>query len=347
MEPQAMVVAVVECNMRDYSLIIFCALFLISCGGKSTSNSPILMESPRTGYFVDDPIEGVAFSSQGISGTTGADGSFQYPANSTLTTFSIGNITIGTLKSLPADGVLTPYDVAGVSRSDANNPNAVAIAQFLQSLNDGSTGHIRIPASAIAQLASVPARPLISASGTALSQAELNGLVQVATNNQKTLVPPTIAVASLTSGLQKSYPNLDFTKGIVTTVVQNVVPVIPSTTLPDGLIANTTNTITSIINTIINSVAPAVPAVPAIPALPATPLNPNPTPATTTIVTQIICSIGSFLASPFDTVCTPKKADVVPPPPPPPNSIPPPPGTPVVPTNKYGTGKFGSTTFGN
>ena len=67
--------------------------------------------------------------------------------SSDLCTFKVGNVTVGTLSSVPTDNIVTPQDLAGVIRSATSSPAALAIAQFLQSLDDGSgSGVINIPA---------------------------------------------------------------------------------------------------------------------------------------------------------------------------------------------------------
>jgi archaellum biogenesis ATPase FlaH len=103
---------------------------------------------------------------------------FSYLPGQTCT-FNIGKVTLGTLKNIPSDGKVTPQDVAGVVRTATGVPTAVAIAQFLQTLNDGSTaGKIVIPtATTTAFNASTVTPVTLAAPSGAISQSDLSNLV--------------------------------------------------------------------------------------------------------------------------------------------------------------------------
>lgn len=187
---------------------ILLALILTACGGGGSQS--------QVGQFVDDPVQGLTYQcvdptnpTGASSGTTNALGQFNYAAGQTCT-FKVGNVTVGTLDKIPSDGVVTPQDVVGVARSVTNAPTATVIAQFLQSLNDGSgTGKIVIPASISTSLSNVPAVSLVSSAGP-LAQSTLNGLV---TSVGKTLVSALQASTALetqltTAGVSKSAGNV-------------------------------------------------------------------------------------------------------------------------------------------
>jgi len=182
---------------------LFACLTLGACGGGgggSTTPATTPATTPLTGYVVDAPIQGLSYTCGTLTGMTGADGSFQHDAGATCT-FKIGNVTLGSISTFPSDGVISPYELAGVSRTDALNANALAIAQFLQSLDDGSKpGQLTIPASATAALSNVIPTSIVSGS-TALGQSQLTTLVATASNNAKTLVSAAAAGSALTSYL--------------------------------------------------------------------------------------------------------------------------------------------------
>ena len=193
-------------------------LVLTACGGGGGGGV-----QTQVGQFVDDPVQGLTYrcvdstnEAGATSGTTNAQGQFNYVAGQTCT-FKVGNVTIGSLSSIPSDGVVTPQDVAGVSRTATNAPTATVIAQFLQSLDDGSgTGKIVIPASISTSLESSPAVSLISDAGP-LAQASLSGLVS---SVGKFLIPASQASSALATQL---------TTAGVSSSAGNVSPSVPAT----------------------------------------------------------------------------------------------------------------------
>lgn len=196
-------------NFLCYPTLIGLFALLSSCGGGGGGSATV----PVIGYVVDAPVEGLSYTCGGLSGTTGSDGSFSHDAGSACT-FKIGNVTIGNFNAAPVDGIVTPHDLAGVSRNDPLNSSAVAIAQFLQSLDDGTgSGKIKIPASVVTALSAVPAQKIVDA--TPLSQNQLSTLVSTATGNTKTLVAASTAAANMNTYIQTTYPNLDTSKGAV------------------------------------------------------------------------------------------------------------------------------------
>ncbi len=189
-------------------LAIFLTALVASCGGGGGGSAV----PPTLGYVVDAPVQGLAYTCGALTGTTGSDGSFLHDAGSACT-FKIGNITIGSFNAAPGDGIVTPHDLAGVSRGDSLNTSAVAIAQFLQSLDDGSgSGKIKIPDSVVTALSTVPAQKIVDGA-TTLSQSTLTNLVSTATNNTKSLVSAATAGAAMNTYIQTTYPALDVNKG--------------------------------------------------------------------------------------------------------------------------------------
>lgn len=174
-------------------MLVFLSLLLWACGGGSAP--------PLVGRFVDDPVSGLAYACSGpagtapIAGITDSLGQFNHLPEQSCS-FNVGRVTLGGPIKVPADGIVTPQDVAGVTRSATSAPSAVAIAQFLQSLNEGTTsGKILISSTTREALNtnSVPVITLASNTG-AISQSDLQNLVALA---GQTLVSPAAATAAI------------------------------------------------------------------------------------------------------------------------------------------------------
>lgn len=93
-------------------------------GGAGSSNT-------QQGYFIDSAVSGLAYSSASHSGTTDANGGFDYEPGETVT-FSIGGITIG---SAVAASTLTPISLVP-GAVDESHPTVVNITRFLLTLDD-------------------------------------------------------------------------------------------------------------------------------------------------------------------------------------------------------------------
>jgi len=187
------------------------ALILNSCGGGGgggTSTST----APSIGQFIDAPVAGLTYVCGAYTGTTNSSGQFNYSTGSTCT-FSIGNVQVGSLSSIPSDGMVTPHDVAGVSRTANDDPNVQAIAQFLQSVGTTNGGVITIPDTVKQNLQNVPASTKIFSSSGPLSQSDLSSLVTLGAPS-KTLIDPAVAKTAMVTEIQQ--------KGINTTI--GVVP---------------------------------------------------------------------------------------------------------------------------
>ena len=181
---------------------IVCILLLVlltSCGGGgggggSSNNNTSPEAVPSVAQFVDAPVAGLAYTCGSYSGTTNTTGQFNYSPGSSCT-FKVGNVTVGSVASIPADGVVTPMDVAGVVRTATSDPNTQTIAQFLQSIGNTSGGVTTIASSVSQRLAAVSAVNLISTSGP-ISQAALTTLT---TSAGVALVSPTVASTTLST----------------------------------------------------------------------------------------------------------------------------------------------------
>ena len=111
-------------------LIISSFLLLSACSGGGSDNFPV-NSATQSGVFIDSHVEGISYVSATLSGTTDADGTFNYETNESVT-FSIGDITLG---SASGAAVITPVDLVSGATSETD-PVVTNIARFLQTLDD-------------------------------------------------------------------------------------------------------------------------------------------------------------------------------------------------------------------
>ena len=90
--------------------------------------------TPTTSYIVDAPIEGLSYECNGTSGITDANGTFT--CLEAPVTFKVGALTIGTLSAFTSDLLVYPQDLVGVEREAIRDDRVVALARFLQTLDD-------------------------------------------------------------------------------------------------------------------------------------------------------------------------------------------------------------------
>ena len=180
---------------------------LVGCGDGSSNTTTT---APKTGNFVEVPVQGLGYSSKSYSGITGPSGSFNYSPDEPIT-FTVGNVIIGTISRVPSDGLVTTYDLVGQSRKSWWNIKSIVIAQFLQSIHSdlgvqtfikpkyvkdaqGNTTvefegvMISIPQSVHDNLKKVPLTYLNDPSGVHITQTDLAALVKIATDGKKPLV---------------------------------------------------------------------------------------------------------------------------------------------------------------
>lgn len=186
--------------------------------------------TPRVGQFVDAPVSGLTYTCGPYSGTTNALGQFNYSSSASCT-FSVGNVTVGTLPFIPSDGIVTPQDVAGVSRTTTTDPNVQVIAQFLQSIGVQSASGIGISTNVTQAFALVQAQSLITSSGP-ISQTALKTLVTASSPNLN-LTSPATASSILASQIQAAGINTAI--GVVSSLKVDAVTVTsPSSSLSAG-----------------------------------------------------------------------------------------------------------------
>lgn len=128
------------------TLLMFSLSLLAACGNGSGSSAPPpdAGGTLKSGQFVDNPVEGLEFSTGSQQGLSSRQGEYQYREGETLR-LSIGDVVLG---DAPASSVMTPLDFA--PNGDINHPVATNIARTLITLDadcDLSNG-IRITAQA-------------------------------------------------------------------------------------------------------------------------------------------------------------------------------------------------------
>lgn len=202
-----------------YPLAVALVSLLVGCGGGggggsadtsgggdgSGSGGAVLV-----GSLLDAPTAGVSYVCGNQRGKTDSNGRFNYQSGQSCT-FSVGNVTIGSMDTVPEDKVVTPYDLVNVSRLSKIDANAIGIAQFLQSVDDGSqSGALTISASTETNLSSVSQQNL----ATDRSKVKNNALTQLSTTaGSSSFVDRDTASQRMESYLDSI--NLDRTKRVV------------------------------------------------------------------------------------------------------------------------------------
>jgi hypothetical protein len=128
---------------------VLTASILVGCGSSSSDTADV---ASVTGYLVDSPVVNADYdcltSNNQITkkGKTLAKGAFTCNTEEHIR-FKLGNLILGEIDSLPADGYVFPQDLVGVDRNASLvDERVTAIAQLLQSLDDDGniTDHITI-----------------------------------------------------------------------------------------------------------------------------------------------------------------------------------------------------------
>lgn len=121
-----------------------CAFFFSSGGGSSDRDKKDREDDDTiivaSGNFGDPPAEGVEYKSGSLTGSTDANGKFQYEEGGAIR-FFIGDISLG--QAVAGKAVITAQDLAEEGASDTA---AVNISRLLQSLDsDPADDGITIP----------------------------------------------------------------------------------------------------------------------------------------------------------------------------------------------------------
>lgn len=114
------------------------SIALAACGGGSSDTSPNNSNTNPVGYFRDANVSGLAYSSGSLSGTTDANGKFQYEAGKPIT-FKVGAIELGTVSA--GKSLITPIDLTNASsNTDAKVLNRVRFLMALDQDGNPSNG---------------------------------------------------------------------------------------------------------------------------------------------------------------------------------------------------------------
>ncbi|MGP2655867.1 Ig-like domain-containing protein [Malaciobacter sp. WC5094] len=133
--------------LKSSCIAISISALFIGCGGgggSSTSSNNTTSTVKSKAYLIDSAVAGAKYvNSDGSTGFTSSDGSFDYVAGTTR--FYIGNIKIGEVSSVNTDKKVFIQDIVGVPRENINHPKVLKIATFLQSIDsDLNTNKIEI-----------------------------------------------------------------------------------------------------------------------------------------------------------------------------------------------------------
>jgi len=125
--------------------LLTAGLLLSGCGSSSSSDTTDTTTA-TSGQLVDNYVANVDYTcADGTTGVTDENGSFE--CETLPVSFQIGGVELGTIDQVPQDTQVFPQDLVGVARTDVNNSDVIAMAQFLQSCdedNDTTNGiHIK------------------------------------------------------------------------------------------------------------------------------------------------------------------------------------------------------------
>ncbi len=124
-------------QMKAICFAVASSLALAACGSSSNNTAAAAVTPTLTGNLSDSVVKGVSYAGvSGPSGSTGANGEFQYIAGDKVS-FKIGNVSLGTvdmastaLGTQSGNRIVRPKDLAGVV--DETDAKALAIAQMIQ-----------------------------------------------------------------------------------------------------------------------------------------------------------------------------------------------------------------------
>jgi uncharacterized protein YkwD len=128
-----------------YTALLASVILFNACGGGSIDTTDAVSSTSSgvavEGILVDSPVSGAEYHCGKIVEMTQGDGRFT--CNTLPVTFYAGGIKLGEITQLPADGMVTPQDLLGVSR-DTYDSNVSKLARFLQSMDDDGDIDTRI-----------------------------------------------------------------------------------------------------------------------------------------------------------------------------------------------------------
>lgn len=116
---------------KSFYGLVFVLLFLTGCGSDISSGK--YTEVPKKGYVIDAPVVNLTYSCGTKTAKTTEGGLFICP---TLpVTFSVGDLTLGTVTSINDDSKVFVQDIVKSSRNDFTSTEVIKLALFLQTLD--------------------------------------------------------------------------------------------------------------------------------------------------------------------------------------------------------------------
>ena len=114
----------------------------------STTTDTVTSTTGTTGYFVDAAVQNLNYdcvADNNMDQLTTADGAFTCQ-NMSQVRFRLGNLVLGEISALPADGYVFPQDVAGIDRTNIYDAKVTEMARLLQTcdLDNNLTNGIQI-----------------------------------------------------------------------------------------------------------------------------------------------------------------------------------------------------------
>jgi len=124
--------------LTSLSLSLVFSLFL-GCSGDSSSDTSTTPTSPvisaTDGYFIDSKVIGLNYSCEdGSTGTTDQNGAFY--CETLPVTFYLCDLKLGTINDLSKGNVVYPQDILSRDKDAYNDPDVIALAQLLISVDD-------------------------------------------------------------------------------------------------------------------------------------------------------------------------------------------------------------------
>ncbi len=178
-------------QMKAICIAVASSLALAACGSSNDSTPTAAATPTLTGTLSDSVVKGVSYvGANGPSGSTGANGEFQYVAGDKIS-FKIGKVSLGTvdmastaLGTQAGNRVVRPKDLAGVT--DETDVKAIAVAQVIQTAAGASPTDTSIDVSVNAPKFSALAAATIDSldkaktvlAGAGLAPKELNSVAQ-------------------------------------------------------------------------------------------------------------------------------------------------------------------------
>lgn len=204
------------CNFNfKYSITtaLLASLTLVACGSSDDDPQPKALPqpipvtvTPDTGVFLDSAVIGIGYRTETLSGTTDAEGKYQYLPGETVT-FFIGGLEF---PATTATGIVTPLNIAATD--DVTNTAVINMARLLQTLDqDGDPSN----GISITQTAIDSAEPVDFSMSTADFATSAAVQATIANGGQDTAVSELIDTEAALEHLSEELEKQDIQIGII------------------------------------------------------------------------------------------------------------------------------------